>query len=121
MAIVLNTVREVLEFLDGFDGAGMISEDEELQLERIRNMAEFFGLVDDTKPAVQSKSVLKRERVQRGEDLYCEKCELPMPFTLDPLEILELHHHCISCNAWQWGSGSGFDGDICAACRDDGQ
>jgi len=37
--ITFRTVREVLHFLDSFDGYGMISTDEGMQVDRIRELA----------------------------------------------------------------------------------
>jgi hypothetical protein len=45
-AVALNTVKEVLAFIDQFDGYGMIGTDEDLQVERIR---EVCNVVDDYK------------------------------------------------------------------------
>ena len=46
----------------------------------------------------------------------CFECDSPMPFEIEEAAMYETHHHCTSCNAWQFGSGSGFDGHICNAC-----
>lgn len=47
----------------------------------------------------------------------CPKCELEMPFDVEESAKSEAHHHCARCNAWQWGSGSGFDGAVCWDCQ----
>lgn len=43
MPITFNTVTEALEFLDVFDGYGMLATDEDLLVERLRE----FDLEDD--------------------------------------------------------------------------
>ncbi len=43
MSITLNTIKEALQFVDGFNGYGMVSEDEDLQIEKLLN----YNLVDD--------------------------------------------------------------------------
>lgn len=39
MAIVLNSVREALEFLEGFDGEGLVITDNDPIVERLRSFA----------------------------------------------------------------------------------
>lgn len=36
--IILKTVKEALDFLDSFDGHGMVSEDEGLQVAQLRQL-----------------------------------------------------------------------------------
>lgn len=43
MAIKFETITEALEFVDEFDGYGMICTDEDLQVDRLRE----FDLIDD--------------------------------------------------------------------------
>ena len=45
--VELKTVTEVLQFIDAFDGYGMVSTDEEYQVSRIRELCPF--LKDDYK------------------------------------------------------------------------
>ena len=46
MAIKLKTITEALAFLDSFDGWGMVSDDEDLQVEQLMKL----DLVDDYTP-----------------------------------------------------------------------
>lgn len=50
--IQLNTIKEALEFIDSFDGYGMISENEDLQISRL---LEFPELIDDYTPEERKK------------------------------------------------------------------
>lgn len=49
MAIILNTVTEVLDFIDSFDGYGMVSTDEKEQVEKIMEYVFHYELIDDYK------------------------------------------------------------------------
>lgn len=51
MAIVLNTIKEALDFIDGFDGYGMVSEDEDLQVEELLKL----DLIDDYTPEAKQE------------------------------------------------------------------
>lgn len=51
MAIILNTITEALEFLDGFDGHGMISTDEFYQVGKLREC----NLIDDYKENISTE------------------------------------------------------------------